>query len=135
MARVGEIVATLRFFGDDLDPDELSGLLGCSPTRSHRKGDPVTKDGRGSHRTNGWLLESALDRSASLDEHVSGLFAQVTSEPDAWNRIARFGPDLFVGLFLTDFNQGDAVSPATASLLAARGVRLSLEVYGLAKER
>jgi len=31
--------ATLRFFGDDLDPDEVTALLGGPPTHATRKGD------------------------------------------------------------------------------------------------
>ena len=34
-----EYVVTLRFFGDDLDPDEISQLLGSAPTASARRGD------------------------------------------------------------------------------------------------
>ena len=31
---------TLGLYGEDLDPDEISRLLGCSPTSVHRRGDP-----------------------------------------------------------------------------------------------
>ena len=43
MAIVSESKTTLRIFGDSLDPDEVSQLLGGTPTLSERKGDTITK--------------------------------------------------------------------------------------------
>lgn len=35
----GKAFVTLRFVGDDLDPDEISAILPVEPTRAHRKGE------------------------------------------------------------------------------------------------
>ncbi|RWM35699.1 DUF4279 domain-containing protein [Mesorhizobium sp.] len=39
MAEIAQRSASLRFFGDDLDPAELTKLLGGEPTYAVRKGD------------------------------------------------------------------------------------------------
>lgn len=39
MAVLSGSAASLRFFGDTLDPDELTRPLGCQPTKSERKGE------------------------------------------------------------------------------------------------
>jgi hypothetical protein len=36
---VDESRLTLAIYGDELDPDEISRLLGCAPTRARRRGD------------------------------------------------------------------------------------------------
>ena len=39
MAAIARVRASLRVFGDTLEPEEVSALLGHEPTRFHRKGD------------------------------------------------------------------------------------------------
>jgi hypothetical protein len=66
---------TLRFAGDDLDPNEISAVLPVAPTRAHRKGEeffagPYAGKLRG--RTGIWFL--ATDRlvpSDHLDDHFA----------------------------------------------------------------
>ena len=41
MAAIGRVRASLRVFGEALDPDEVSALLGRPPSRQHRKGDKI----------------------------------------------------------------------------------------------
>ena len=47
MAAIGRVRASLRVFGEALDPDEVSALLGRPPSRQHRKGDKVEGKGKG----------------------------------------------------------------------------------------
>lgn len=126
---VGRTTATLRLFGKDLDHDEVTRLLGCEPTETHRRGDPVTKDGRGSRKNNSWRLSSHLPETAGINEHVRAILARVTQDLDAWKSLARFAPNIFVGVFLTGFNQGDILTPATSALLGERGIELQLDIY------
>jgi hypothetical protein len=56
--------ATLRVAGDELDPDDITRLLGVQPSEAYRKGETFSK-GRArnlSARTGIWLF----DTSASL---------------------------------------------------------------------
>lgn len=39
MSALEETTATLRLFGDTLDPDEVSAVLGAAPSFQARKGD------------------------------------------------------------------------------------------------
>lgn len=132
---VGRTTVSLRFSGEDLDPDVLTRTLQCAPSMAYRKGDPVTKDGRGSRRRGLWLLKSRLEESCSIGEHVGEILSRVTSDPAAWADLARFTPDIFCGLFLSDFNQGDTLAPPTMEMLAARGISLGLDIYSDASEK
>ncbi|HEB91198.1 MAG TPA: DUF4279 domain-containing protein, partial [Deltaproteobacteria bacterium] len=42
MAAIARVRVSLRVFGDRLEPEEVSALLGCEATSSHRKGDKVS---------------------------------------------------------------------------------------------
>lgn len=41
MAAFDHSLVTLRFFGDNLLPEEVSVLLGATPTASHHKGQEL----------------------------------------------------------------------------------------------
>ena len=66
---------TLRFAGDDLDPNEISAVLPVAPTRAHRKGEEFFAGphaGKLRGRTGIWFL--ATDRlvpSDRLDDHFA----------------------------------------------------------------
>jgi hypothetical protein len=66
---------TLRFVGDDLDPDEISALLPVKPTRAHRKGEeffagPSVGNLRG--RTGIWFLATdKLVPGDDLQDHLA----------------------------------------------------------------
>ena len=66
---------TLRFAGDDLDPNEISAVLPVAPTRAHRKGEEFFAGphaGKLRGRTGIWFL--ATDRlvpSDHLDDHFT----------------------------------------------------------------
>jgi len=131
---VGRVTATLRFFGVDLDPDEITRILGCEPSESHRKGDPVTKDGRGQRGESSWRLSSRLEDKYGIDAHIGDIFNRLTDDPAVWRKLNKFNPNIFLGLFLSGFNQGDALSPVSCANLAIRGISLDFDIYSASPE-
>jgi hypothetical protein len=121
----------LRVFGDDLDPDVVSALLGAKPTSECRKGDihrgkrydQIEKQGK-------WLL--ALDHvpGVPLDDLINRLLDRVTNELAVWRELdERFRVDLFCGLQLELWNRGLVRSPGTLQRVAERGLKLGLDIY------
>src|SRR5215475_15081411 len=86
---VDRFKVTLRIYGEDLDPDHISTLLGCVPTKSERKGVPasgpsgnarVPKRGR-------WSLSidsRECSPTADLEDGVKSLLARLPSDPEVW---------------------------------------------------
>ncbi len=76
MAQLNETVATLRFFGDKLDPDELTRLLGSAPTKGAKKGGVWhTRNGTEKIAKSGfWRLETADRSPGDLDTQIAELF-------------------------------------------------------------
>ncbi|MGN6276883.1 MAG: DUF4279 domain-containing protein [Solirubrobacterales bacterium] len=56
-----------RFYGEAFDPDEITRRLGIEPTTSFRPGDPITKDGQGTWRGYGWMVEIGPSRTLAVD--------------------------------------------------------------------
>lgn len=121
---------TLRFFGDALDPAEVSRQLGAEPTLSRRKGDVITgQEGRVAE-TGSWLLSSERQSKSPLELQIAALFGRLTSDLSVWKQLsATYYADLFCGLWSEAFNRGTELSPEILRMIAERGLRLGLDVY------
>jgi len=131
---VAETVAALQVVGEDVDPEQITRLLGCAPTEAHRKGEPATKVGQGVRRSGAWLLESRLPRTASLDEHIGELLGRVSAEACVWRELARFKPDILIGFFLASDHEVSGLSAVSAAALAERGSALEMDIWGNSDE-
>lgn len=101
MAAFDHSLVTLRFFGDDLLPAEVSALLGATPTASHHKGQEL----KGSHsgavriaKTGSWRLSAPQCEPKDLEAQIFEILDQLTEDLAVWQSLARFQPDLFCGL-------------------------------------
>jgi hypothetical protein len=132
MGAIDHSVATLRLFGDDLVPDEISALLGASPTVSHRKGQELIGSKTGIARiakTGSWRLSAARREPEDLESQIFEILGQLTQDLTAWESLARFQPDLFCGLFMGSSNDGLPLSAKALLALGQRGIALGLDIY------
>lgn len=132
MASIARARASLRFFGDDLDPDEVTRLLGAQPSDSYRSGEEIL--GKATTRiapTGAWFKQSELPPEAELDSHIRSVLDPLTSDLDIWRSLLdRFSADVFCGVFLDHINEGFELSPATSAALGARGLPVAFDIYG-----
>ena len=125
--------ASLRLFGDDLIPEEITELLGTQPSAWERKGGLSQPNAGGKvfvARRGGWRLCASRREPADLDAQVAELLGQLTTDLEVWRGLAsRFKVDLFCGWFMHEGNEGISVSPATMRALADRGILLDIDLY------
>ena len=85
--------ATLRFAGDALEPERISGLLGIQPTHAYRKGQlfsPGPRSPQRLGRTGVWYLATDhLVTSNDLAEHLR--FLANLLHPESENARGRLG--------------------------------------------
>ena len=127
-ARVG-----LCIIGEDLDPDEVTDLLGAAPTISVRKGErrPVGRGREIAARQGSWRLHADDASPGDLDGRIGTILARLTADLSVWRDLSRrYQCDVFCGLFLRDGNEGAALEPHTRAELGARGLILDLGIYG-----
>jgi hypothetical protein len=125
-------VATLRIFGTDLVPNEVSRLLGSEPTQSRTRGEVlVSKSGRARVWEDGrWSLSTENSTPEDLEEQIWWLLNSLTQDLAVWRELAaRYEIDLFCGLFMSTSNDGLSLSAAALKALGDRGIELSLDIY------
>jgi hypothetical protein len=91
-------------YRDDLDPDEVTIVLGCEPTSSHRKGDKM-KRGNNVWRRGPWLVSKV--GTAAPEQLTSKLLDRLPKDEHTWEWLAKnHDVQLRFGLFLERWNRG-----------------------------
>lgn len=138
MGPVQRTRASLRITGDDLIPDEVTRVLGCNPSRAHKKGDVIRNEKLRSERVarfGMWSIQATPCSPGDIDAQVKDLLGKLSSDLAAWRDLtSRFHADLFCGLFLAELNQGLTISADTMAALSSRGIELDLDIYSHAKD-
>ena len=135
MPALSESQVTLIINGDDVDPVEITQLLGCEPSTAHAKGEvvPIGDTGRTRiARFGSWRLSGGVRVPADLDDHIAELLGKCTIDLDVWTGLTkRFDVQLFSSLYLRKTNEGCEVSPQSLKSLGDRGIELGLDIYAL----
>lgn len=83
---VDEYHICLGYYGDELNPDELSAVLGKKPTSSSLKGDIVHKNDRTRiERTGKWILNAHEVPGAPLEPQIASLLEGMTADLAVWS--------------------------------------------------
>ena len=130
MAAVGKSTASVRFFGDELDPGELTLLLGCEPSKQYQKGDLVAPRRENRRKFGAWIIAAEDGSPEAIDEQLASIFARTTQDLQVWQDLAsRYEGGAFCGLFMNESNEGFSLSLSTLKSLAARGLEIGFDVY------
>lgn len=131
MAAIARVRVSLRVFGDGLEPEEVSALLGRDPTRCHRKGDPMGGEhGSAVEPTGAWIADSGLSERAEIEDHIETLLSSVSNDSDEWEQLTSlFSASILCSVFLDQYNEGFELSPRLAQSLADRGLVIAFDIY------
>jgi hypothetical protein len=136
---------SLRFFGEDLDPDELTQILGVEPSSAYRKGDIFRgKKHDKIYKTGSWRLRSQRS-DIDLEDQINGLLNKLPSDEviagsvvsrqsnddlGVWlDLTTRFQVDLFCGLWMKRWNRCVDFQAAILQRIAERGLSIGLDIY------
>jgi len=72
-----EISVDFILVGIDLDPNVITDKLGIIPTKTFLAGDLIQPKASPRWKRNGWMLESKIEKSAELEEHINSVFEQL----------------------------------------------------------
>lgn len=116
----------LRVFGESLDPDHVTALLGCAPSSFARKGDPFPIQGR-------WILKldsREHDQDADVYDGIRLLMARLPPDLSVWASLtSRYSVDVSCVLFLRATNRGFGVPPDVSRWLAERNLEIGFDIY------
>ena len=127
-----ETDATLRFFGDELDPADITRALGSQPSVSARKGEiwRTTAGAEKVARRGFWRLETKRRSPGALERQIGELLSLVTDDLAVWALLtSKYEADIFCGLFLGEENEGFSLSPRISNAAGVRGLELNFDLY------
>jgi hypothetical protein len=133
MAVIATTAVGLRIVGDDLVVEEITRWLGKQPTHCAAKGDVrIGKSERQTVARSGiWTLNAADCSPGDLSAQIVNLLSNLPADLALWRKLnEQFKCDLFCGLFMREGNEGVELSGEALNMIAARGFRLGLDIYG-----
>jgi Domain of unknown function (DUF4279) len=134
---MSETKGTIRVMGPDVEPDEVTRLLGLAPYRAHRAG--ATNIGRSGRRyadfhEGNWMYQTTLPRTASVDEQLQALVDLVLAREAAFVQLRARGHrlDLYLSVFEFAPDQGFTFPHQLLHTLGRLGFDLQFDLYGAA---
>jgi hypothetical protein len=129
--------ASLSIYGEDLDPDEITRIVGLAPTHSHRRGQPVrprcppARMGAWLYKVDSETPDEAADDTHDLADLVLGrLLDRLPSDPALWARLAQqYQMRIFFCILLVGYNKGFGLSARNIQRAAVLGVPLDFDLY------
>lgn len=119
---------TLAIHGEDLEPDEISRLLGCAPTSSHRRGEPRRLGP--SWPKGAWLLSVEGEAPLGPEDLVQLLLSRLPENDDFWSQLrCRFRVQLMFGIFTKRWNRGFELSAETIQRIHRLGAGVGIDIY------
>lgn len=132
---VDETRVTLGIHGAELDPAEISKLLGCPPTSAHRRGDPRAS-GLPPWPQGCWLLCVEGEAPTRPEELVDQLLRGLPMDTAIWEHLrTKYTVRVTFGIHIGDWNRGFELSPASVERLASLGAPVGFDIYVDADEK
>jgi len=123
---------SLLISGDDLDPQEITHLLGGNPRLRVRKGDTFTGHNgkRVTARTSLWHFGDEWENAPSVGSQIANLLGRLTQDMGSWKSVtSRFDCCVSVGGYFEDWTGGITLEPTTLMLMAERGLAIDFDLY------
>ena len=126
---IDEARPSLCVYSDTLDPEQVTQLLGCLPTRSHRKDEVIGTRGNRAP-TGAWILEPDTPRTNELEPQIASLLTRVTPDDRAWDKLIKdHRVVVSCMLSLREWSRGFSLSPQLLEKMATRGISLDCTIY------
>ena len=131
---VDESSATLAVYGRDLEPGEVTALIGVEPTNSFRRG--FKRGPRSPAMPHGaWLLEVRGVAPDGPAVQIEALLAQLPESAQIWRELSeRYTVQLRLALHMEGWNKGFTLTKQLTNRLAALGVVVVLDLYGYGEQ-
>lgn len=122
----------LEVFGDDLDPADVSALLGTPPDEGYKKGDERPR-GSQYYKTGGWILKSGeirISEDRTGEERLHAWAASIPGDAAVWTDLKdRFLVQVRLVGYTDQWNADFTLPPAMLENLSKRGLPLMIDPY------
>jgi hypothetical protein len=121
----------LSIWGDALDPEEITKLLGISPTDSYRKGDVNSKGRIKNHGSWSFDTEKISFRSGtSCEDAFLEYLKRLPGSTDLWRDLnRRFKCRVTMVLYMQTWNREFDISTEAMQELVSKNLSLHIDTY------
>lgn len=132
---IDEMSISFCIYGDDLDPDQISQILGVSPTHAYREGEHrLSRAERARHpvpsASAAWILRVRDQSPRQPGELTKELLDQLPDDEALWDQLAsRYHVRLSYGLFVVDWSSGFSLSPELVARIARMRAVVEFDIY------
>jgi len=122
--------ASLRIFGETLQPEEIGTALGLVATRSHLKGERRSSRHKAVWRGSAWLLQSPLADESDMVDHLKWLIDVLEPKLDVIAELSnKYKIDFFCGFSSGNGQGGFRLDSLTLQRIAGFGIAFHLDLY------
>ena len=127
---VERTVVTLALYGDDLDPPEITRIIGCEPTHAHRRSEPrAGHEFKNPYKSGAWLLTVKMEKPQGPEEATERLLDLVPGDERVWKDLSeRFELRISYGIFFSGMNRGFALSHNVQKRLVKYHAKLDFDL-------
>ncbi len=112
-----------------LDPRKITAVLRRKPTKAYRAGD-ISENKKRIMNHGMWQIATPWISKVGFEENLDRFLARLPSDKKIWRRLnARYDCRLAVVLHMRTWNRSGQISPKAIGELAARGLKLELDIY------
>lgn len=125
-------IVTLRIDEDDLDPAEITSLLGGEPRLGVRKGEQFTGQSgeQVTAKTGKWNFGGDWETAPDIGSQITAIFEKLTQDLDIWRSVTgRFHCYVSVGGYFDGWTGGMTLEPTVLMLMAERGLAIDFDFY------
>lgn len=122
----------LEIFGDELDPEVVSSLLGSAATKCYKKGD-VRPRGSQYYKCGAWILDSGeilIGESRSGEEGLKTWVDAIPGDKAAWAELrAQYDVHVRIVGYTDQMNADFTIPPEVLGRLSELGLPLTMDPY------
>ena len=124
---------SLRLFGADLDPDEITKELGITADNSYRNGEITGTKTQVRRKTGYWSVSSSerMDELADTSAHLQWIIDIVDSRKAIFNsyRARGWKIDVWLGIHTSEGHGGPTIPSSIIRALGAIDLDVNLDLY------
>lgn len=128
-AQIERTNVSLLIYGEELKPDGITKLLGIKPSRSHCKGDQITRNDPPLDR-GVWILSVEGFTPTEPETLMVELLSKLPADTELWRQLTEeFDVSLSFVLWVDHWNSAFNISPRLVSRMARLNVKVVVDIY------
>ena len=117
-------------FSDTLAPSDIEKLIGLTPTRTYKIGDPVSSRSSTTRKGHYYSIQSCCSEYEEMEKHIEEIVSLLEPKKDAIHLLSsKAKVRLFCGFSSGNGQGGFVLAPKLLTRLSELGLELVLDLY------